>query len=96
MKSRVAYLITGFLLGNGFPHFVFGAAGQIFRSPFARETVPYINILWGLANFVLASIILFWLSKQKTFDTKQAVYLLIGFWLAVAMFGFFIKDFIVR
>lgn len=95
MKIKALYLVSGFLLGNGFPHFAFGVAGLLFRSPFARETVPYINILWGLANFVLASIILFWLSKQRTFDTKHAVYLLIGFWLAVAMFGLFIKDFIV-
>ncbi len=95
MRSQIAYLVAGFLLGNGFPHFVFGVAGQIFRSPFARETDPIINILWGLTNFIAASFILFWLSKQKTFDTGKAAFLLTGFWLAVAMFGFFISSFIV-
>ena len=95
MKIKALYLVSGFLLGNGFPHFVFGAAGQIFRSPFARETEPIINILWGLSNFIAASFVLFWLSKQKTFDAGKAAFLLTGFWLAVAMFGFFINNFIV-
>ena len=94
MKSSALYLAAGFLLGNGFPHFAFGVAGQIFRSPFARQTEPNINIAWGIGNFIVGSAILFWLSR-KEFNPKMVMFLLLCFWLAVAMFGLFIKDFIV-
>ena len=33
------YFVLGFLLGNGVPHFVFGAAGKVFRSPFGQRVV---------------------------------------------------------
>ena len=49
--------IIGLLLGNGVPHFIFGAAGKIFRSPFGKKSKPKVNVFWGLSNFVLATII---------------------------------------
>ncbi len=53
----VWYFIIGFLLGNGVPHFAFGAAGKVFRSPFGQRSSPRTNILWGASNFVAATII---------------------------------------
>lgn len=43
----VWYFIVGFLLCNGVPHFVFGSAGRVFRSPFGQRSPPRVNVLWG-------------------------------------------------
>ncbi|MDA4124486.1 MAG: hypothetical protein OK438_03440 [Thaumarchaeota archaeon] len=37
LSFPISYLVTGFLFGNGVPHFVFGAAGKVFRSPFGQR-----------------------------------------------------------
>jgi len=88
------YLIIGFLLGNGMPHFVFGRARQIFRSPFGRASQPSVNVIWGLANFIVASLIVWWRVATQMSAASDLLWLLIGFWLAVLMFGLRIKDFL--
>lgn len=90
----VWYFLIGLLLSNGVPHFVFGAAGKTFRSPFGRKSKPKVNILWGLSNFALATIIGICLSALKLYDGYSLIALLVGFWLVVLMFGLQIKDFI--
>jgi hypothetical protein len=50
---EIWYFVIGFLLGNGVPHFTFGAAGKVFRSPFGQRSSPRTNVLWGLSNFML-------------------------------------------
>jgi hypothetical protein len=37
------------------PHFVFGRAKKIFRSPFGQKSKPNVNVMWGLANFLAMS-----------------------------------------
>jgi hypothetical protein len=88
------YFIMGFLLGNGVPHFVFGAAGKIFRSPFGQKSKPKTNILWGLSNFVLATIIAIGLIIFNLYSSYALVAMLIGFWLMMLMFGLGIKRFL--
>ena len=84
----------GFLLGNGVPHFAFGAAGKVFRSPFGQRSSPRTNILWGLSNFVAATIIAVALAVLNLYDSYSLVVLLIGFWLTMLMFGTRIKKFL--
>ena len=84
----------GFLLGNGVPHFAFGAAGKVFRSPFGQRSSPRTNILWGLSNFVAATIIAVCLAALNLYDSYSLVALLIGFWLMMLMFGTRIKRFL--
>ena len=84
----------GFLLGNGKPHFAFGAAGKIFRSPFGQRSPPRTNIIWGLSNFVAATIIAAGLITLNLYSSYALVALLIGFWLVVLMFGTGIKRFL--
>ena len=84
----------GFLLGNGMPHFAFGAAGKIFRSPFGQRSPPRTNIIWGLSNFVAATIIAAGLITLNLYSSYALVALLIGFWLVVLMFGTGIKRFL--
>lgn len=88
------YFVTGFLLGNGVPHFAFGAAGKVFRSPFGQRSSPRTNILWGLSNFIAATIIVLGLASLNLYDSYSLVALLLGFWLMMLMFGTGIKRFL--
>jgi cobalamin biosynthesis protein CobD/CbiB len=88
------YFIMGFLLANGVPHFVFGRAGKLFRSPFGQRSPPKVNVAWGCANFLLATIIGLALAYLGLYDSYSLILLLLGFWLMVLNFGFSIKRFL--
>ena len=92
--SVIWYFILGFLLGNGVPHYTFGAAGKVFRSPFGQRSSPSTNIAWGLSNFVAATIISTGLVAYNLYDGYSLFALLIGFWLMMLMFGIGIKRFL--
>lgn len=86
--------MVGFLLGNGVPHFAFGAAGKVFRSPFGQRSAPRTNVLWGLSNFILATLIVAGLVLLNLYSSYALVALLVGFWLTMLMFGTGIKRFL--
>ena len=88
------YFLIGALLANGVPHFVFGAAGKIFRSPFGQRSKPNVNVLWGLSNFVLATIIAIGLIMLNLYDSYALIAMLIGFWFIMLTFGLGIKRFL--
>jgi cobalamin biosynthesis protein CobD/CbiB len=88
------YFIIGFLLCNGVPHFVFGRAGKIFRSPFGQKSPPKTNVAWGLSNFVAATVISAALAILNLYDDYSLFFLLVGFWLTVLMFGTSMKRFL--
>jgi len=88
------YFIIGFLLANGVPHFVFGAAGKVFRSPFGQKSSPRTNVLWGLSNLVAATVIVVGLLALNLYSDYDLVALLAGFWLTMLMFGTGIKRFL--
>jgi len=88
------YFVIGFLLGNGVPHFAFGAAGKVFRSPFGQKSSPRTNVLWGLSNFVAATVIVVGLVALDLYSDYALIVLLVGFWLTMLMFGTGIKRFL--
>lgn len=88
------YFIIGFLLGNGMPHFAFGSARKVFRSPFGQRSSPRTNVLWGLSNFVAATVIIAALLALKDYSSYAWAAMLIGFWLMVLQFGTGIKRFL--
>jgi hypothetical protein len=90
----VWYFILGFLLGNGVPHFTFGAAGKVFRSPFGQRSSPRTNLLWGASNFVAATVIVIALATLGLYDSYALIVMLIGFWLTMLMFATGIKRFL--
>jgi len=92
--SLVWYFAMGFLLGNGVPHFAFGAADRVFRSPFGQRSSPRTNMLWGLSNFIAATIIGLALAALGDYDSYSLLVLLAGFWLMMLMFGTGIKRFL--
>jgi hypothetical protein len=58
----LAYFAAGLLLTNGVPHFVNGISGRKFQSPFASppgvgESPPLVNVIWGMANFILGYVL---------------------------------------
>jgi len=88
------YSIIGAALGNGVPHFVFGAAGKTFRSPFGQKSKPRVNVLWGLSNFLLATIISIGLMALNLYDGYSLIALLAGFGLMMLAFGTGIKKYL--
>ncbi len=88
------YFIIGALLANGVPHFVFGAAGKIFRSPFGQRSSPRTNVAWGLSNLLLATIISAGLTALGLYSNYGLTALLIGFWLMLLTFGTGIKRYL--
>ncbi len=88
------YFVLGFLLGNGVPHFTFGAAGKVFRSPFGQRSSPRTNVLWGLSNFIGATIIVAGLVALNLYSMYSLVAMMAGFWLMMLMFGTGIKRFL--
>lgn len=75
------------------PHFISGVAGKIFRTPFGRHSSPKRNVYWGLFNFTVSSVIAWW-RLSHPLAKWDIVLLLVGFWLAVLMFGASIKSFL--
>jgi len=92
--SLIWYFLIGALLGNGFPHFIWGVSKTIARSPFGQKSKPIVNLRWGLSNFIVATILSVWQVSQNTVTGVSIITLLIGFWLMVAQFGLGIKRFL--
>ena len=70
----VSYLFGGAFLANAIPHFVSGAMGRPFQSPFARPpgkglSSSTVNVLWGFANFVIAYLLI---ANVGNFDPHTA------------------------
>jgi hypothetical protein len=64
----VAYFFAGCFLANSVPHFVHGVSGQRFITPFASppcvgESSPLLNVIWGMANFVIGYWLVFGVGK---------------------------------
>jgi len=60
----LAYFAAGALLANGVPHFNKGISGQRFQTPFASppglgESSALVNVIWGLANFIVGYVLIF-------------------------------------
>lgn len=50
-------LLVGSFATNAVPHLFFGLAGQRFMTPFGADSSATVNIVWGLANVMLAAVI---------------------------------------
>jgi hypothetical protein len=85
----IAYFFGGAFLANAVPHFVSGATGHPFQSPFATPpgeglSSASINVLWGSANLVVAYLLL---AKVGTFEFRRWRHILPAFagWLLMAV-----------
>ncbi len=94
MYTSLWYLLIGFLLGNGMPHFLFGSAGKTFRTPFGKESSPRMNVGWGLFNFILTTALVWWRLSTQSPTSYDLAFLFVGFWVVVIMFGISLRMFI--
>ncbi|WP_370677234.1 hypothetical protein [Pleomorphomonas sp. PLEO] len=70
----LAYLFGGAFLSNAVPHFVSGAMGRPFQSPFAKPpgeglSSSTVNVVWGFANLVIGYLLL---AHVGSFDIRAA------------------------
>ena len=59
----IAYFFAGALIANSVPHYVMGATGRKFPTPFSvppgtGESTAMINIVWALGNFFVGYLLL--------------------------------------
>jgi len=72
-KIYPAYFMGGAFFGNFIPHFVQGASGRKFPSPFSKPpgmglSSSLVNVLWGSANLVASY---FLILKVGEFDVQN-------------------------
>ena len=68
----IAYFFGGVFLANAIPHWVAGAMGRPFQSPFAKPpgegfSSSTVNVLWGGFNLIVAYLLLV---RVGTFDFR--------------------------
>lgn len=61
--------LAGLFFANGIPHFIHGASGEPFHTPFVYRLVPavpstLVNSVWGLGNFLLAAVLISFLQPS--------------------------------
>ena len=71
----VAYFFGGAFLCNAIPHFVSGAMGRPFQSPFAKPpgeglSSSTVNVLWGAFNFAVAYLLIL---RVGDFDLRNPI-----------------------
>ena len=88
------YFLIGGFLANGMPHFIWGVSKTIAKSPFAQKSKPIVNVRWGLANFIAATVLSILQISVNNISGGAIVALLIGFWVMTSTFGFGIKRFL--
>jgi len=81
-STYIDSFLAGMFLANAVPHFVHGISGNRFPTPFARPpgkglSSPTVNVLWGLLNLVIGTI-LFRVGNASTADVPALAVFLAG------------------
>jgi hypothetical protein len=87
----LSYFLGGAFLANAVPHFVSGAMGRPFQSPFATPSgeglsSSTVNVLWGFANLVLFYLLVCRVGDFDLRDATQGAALGLGM-LALGLFA---------
>ncbi|MFJ3385247.1 MULTISPECIES: hypothetical protein [unclassified Curtobacterium] len=89
----VLFAVAGLALLNGMPHFVAGSAGLVFRTPFGRYSSARTNVVWGMANFVIAIGLLFGRTAVVGPTSGDIVWFVVGALVSILLFAFRAADF---
>jgi hypothetical protein len=89
--NLIAYFFGGAFLCNAIPHFVSGAMGRPFQSPFAKPpgeglSSSTVNVLWGAFNLVVAYALICRVGEFSLRSTAHAAVLVLGF-LVMGLFA---------
>jgi hypothetical protein len=79
----LAYFGGGLFLANCLPHLVMGITGRPFQSPFAKPpgeglSSATVNVIWGMANLVLAYLLICQVGAFDLRDARDASALFLG------------------
>ena len=82
----ISYFFGGVFLSNAIPHFVSGAMGRPFQSPFASPpgqglSSSTVNVVWGVFNFAVSHILICRVGEFSTRSTTHVAVLGLGFLL---------------
>ena len=82
----ISYFFGGCFLSNAIPHFVSGAMGRPFQSPFAKPpgqglSSSTVNVLWGVFNFAISYILVCRVGEFSLRSTTDVAVLGLGFLL---------------
>ncbi|MGA3158305.1 MAG: hypothetical protein ABSE43_12095 [Steroidobacteraceae bacterium] len=94
----ISYFFGGCFLSNGIPHFVSGAMGRSFPSPFAKPrgqglSSSTVNVLWGVVNFAVSYILICRVGEFSLHSTLHVALLGLGFLLVGLMGAYFFGRF---
>jgi len=86
----MSYFFGGALLVNAVPHFVSGAMGRPFQTPFAKPpgqglSSSTVNLLWGFFNLVVSYILVCRVGDFALRNTDD----IIAFGLGILLIGLF-------
>ncbi|MCQ8280123.1 hypothetical protein NFI95_16900 [Acetobacteraceae bacterium KSS8] len=87
----LSYVFGGAFLANAIPHFVSGAMGRPFQSPFAKPpgqglSSSTVNVLWGFFNLVVGYVLVCRVGDFGLKNTGDVVALGVGA-LFIALFS---------
>jgi hypothetical protein len=79
----IAYFFGGAFLANAVPHFVNGASGHPFQSPFASPpgeglSSSTVNVLWGFFNLAVGYVLVCRVGNFQLRQTRHAALLGLG------------------
>lgn len=79
----VSYFFGGMFLGNAIPHYVSGAMGRPFQSPFAKPpgkglSSSTVNVVWGLFNAVIGYVLVLRVGNFDVRSTSNVLVLGVG------------------
>jgi hypothetical protein len=86
----ISFFFGGAFLCNAIPHFVSGAMGRPFQSPFAKPrgeglSTSTVNVLWGFFNLAVAYLLL---CRVGDFDLRSTAHVT-ALGLGVLLLGLF-------
>ena len=87
LLNLTVFFVIGALFINGLPHFAAGSAGLPFRLFSADAAAPKLNVIWGMVNFIAATILLTWRISVETVGRGEVIALVVGLWAGILMFG---------
>ena len=74
--AYLLFFLAGLFGANGIPHFVKGVTGQRHMTPFGKPSSAVVNVVWGVANFLIATMFFYGGSAQ---EYEHAWAVIVGF-----------------
>ena len=62
--AYLLFFLSGLFGANGIPHFVKGITGQQHMTPFGKPSSAVVNVIWGVTNFLLATMFFYGAAGQ--------------------------------